>query len=267
MNLSFNLDPARCALLGHTGFVGGNLLRQFPFGGTYHSKNIGDLADRSYELIVCSAVSAVKWQANKDPESDWRGIQSLLDVLTRVDARRFILISTIDVYPNPVNVTESDDPSGIPSHAYGIHRLKLEHFVRNRFPVHHIVRLPGLFGDGLKKNVIYDLLHSNLLENIHPDGVFQYYDLSRLWPDLGRTMAASLPLLNVATEPLPTRDIVSRFFSNSRIGAKASGAGRYDFRSRHDTLWNGADGYLYSKESVMTDLEHFLGRQSSKQTL
>lgn len=267
MNLPFNLDPERCALLGHTGFVGGNLLRQFPFGGTYHSKNIGDLAGRSYDLIVCSAVSAVKWQANKDPESDWRGIQSLLDVLTRVDARRFILISTIDVYPNPVSVTEADDPSGIPSHAYGIHRLKLEHFVRNRFPVHHIVRLPGLFGDGLKKNVIYDLLHSNLLENIHPDGVFQYYDLSRLWPDLGKTMAASLPLLNVATEPLPTRDIVSRFFPNSRIGAKASGAGRYDFRSRHDTLWNGTAGYLYSKAAVMTDLGHFLARQPSKQTL
>lgn len=244
------------------------MLRQFPFGGTYHSKNIGDLAGRrSYDLIVCSAVSAVKWQANNDPEEDWRRIQSLLDVLTRVDARRFILISTIDVYPNPVSVTEADDPSGIPNHAYGLHRLKLEHFVRTRFPVHYIVRLPGLFGDGLKKNVIYDLLHSNLLENIHPDGVFQYYDLSRLWADLRKTMASSLSLLNVATEPLPTGDIVSRFFPNCRIGANTKGAGRYDFRSLHDSLWNGTNGYLYSKEAVLTDLGHFLARQSSKQPL
>ena len=51
-----------------------------------------------------------------------------------------------------------------------------------RFPGALIVRLPGLFGAGLKKNLIYDFVHDNRLDLIHPDGQFQFYDLERIEP-------------------------------------------------------------------------------------
>jgi hypothetical protein len=40
------------ALTGHTGFVGGNLLRQDLHGDLYHSSNVAALAGRSFERAL-----------------------------------------------------------------------------------------------------------------------------------------------------------------------------------------------------------------------
>lgn len=139
------------ALIGYTGYVGTNLLRQRLFDNLYNSKNIEDICGQSFELIVCAGIPAAKWVANNDPVSDWQNIQRLIDNLAQVTTANFILISTIDVYPLLLGVDETTDPTGQPNHPYGRHRLAMESFVKERFPRHHILRLPGLFGPGLKR--------------------------------------------------------------------------------------------------------------------
>ena len=47
-----------------------------------------------------------------------------------------------------------------------------------------VVRIAGVLGQGLKKNVIYDLLHDNCLDAINPESCFQYYNVANLWRDL-----------------------------------------------------------------------------------
>ena len=94
------------ALIGHTGFVGGNLLRQGRYGDLYNSTNIGDIAGKSFELVVSAGCKAAKWIANQEPAADRAGIESLMRALERVRAERFVLISTIDVYPQPIEVDE-----------------------------------------------------------------------------------------------------------------------------------------------------------------
>ncbi len=69
------------ALIGYTGFVGGNLLRQSSFAATYNSFSIQELRGKRYDEIWCAGVRAVKWWANSHPEEDWAGIAPLLDVL------------------------------------------------------------------------------------------------------------------------------------------------------------------------------------------
>src|SRR5882672_584507 len=232
------------ALIGHTGFVGGNLRAQGDYTDLYNSSNIGDIAGKSFELVVSAGCKAAKWIANKEPQADREGIAVLMRALERVRAERFVLISTIDVYPRPIEVDEDTalDPAG--AQPYGKHRLELEQFVRARFQNALIVRLPGVFGAGLKKNAIYDFLHDNRLDLVHQDGVFQFYDLDRIGADIALCLAAQLTLVNFATEPVAVRDIASAAFGREFENALPPPAPRYDFWTKHASAWKRKGHYF-----------------------
>lgn len=245
------------ALIGHTGFVGSNLDRPERFQARFNSQNFREMAGRRFEQLVCAGISAVKWQANRDPEADRARIAALEAVLATVEAGRVVLISTVDVHPTLTGADETSDCHAADNHAYGRHRLAFEEFVRDRFATVHIVRLPGLFGPGLKKNVIFDLLHGNGLEAVNPASAFQWYDVGRLWSDLSIVVKHGLPVANLMTEPVATDSIVERFFPGAAIGAKAGPAVRYDVRTRHGALFGGpADegggtGYIATAAQVL----------------
>lgn len=244
------------ALIGHTGFVGGNLARQYRFDAHFNSGNYRDLAGREFDLLVCCGLSAAKWLANRDPEDDWARISALQDVLLRVRAMRFVLISTIDVYPVPVAVDEStviDEGAG---HPYGRHRLQFERFVVDHFPDVLVARLPALFGPGLKKNVLFDLLHANCLDAINPASRFQWYGVDRLWSDLERCRAQNLRFVNLVTAPVATADILARCFPGKPVGAQAPAAS-YDVRSRWATQLGGVGDYLLDAATVLGEIEKF----------
>ena len=160
------------ALVGWSGLVGGNLLAQTSFDYRFRSTDIADLPNQAYDLLVCAGAPAEKWKANQDPQGDLERLEPLFDALRRVQAKKVVLISTIDVFAKPIDVDESSPTLSDTASVYGKHRALLEDLVRGRFET-TILRLPGLFGPGLKKNVIFDLLHNNQIEKIHPGGVFQ----------------------------------------------------------------------------------------------
>ncbi|HEX8431252.1 MAG TPA: NAD-dependent epimerase/dehydratase family protein [Longimicrobium sp.] len=245
------------ALIGHTGFVGGNLLRQRPFTDRFNSSNIESIAGREYDLLVCSGARAEKWKANQDPEGDLRGIDRLRDALAGVSARHVVLISTVDVYPEPVEVDEDTPIDTARCHPYGLHRLELERFVAERFPT-TIVRLPGVFGTGLKKNIIFDFLHGNDVDKVDSRGVFQFYGLDHLWSDVARTVELGIPLLNVATEPVSVGDVARVAFGIDFDNPVLPKPARYDFRSRHAAEFGGADGYLYDAATTLREIAAFV---------
>ncbi len=246
------------ALIGHTGFVGSNLLRHGDFAGLYNSRNIEDIAGRSFDRVICAGVSATKWMANKNPEQDWKDIQRLLDCLAKVGTGRMILISTIDVYRSPRGVRERDIPGDDHPEAYGRHRRAIERFVEQRFPRHHVVRLPGLFGPGLKKNAIYDMMHDNRVDMIDPAGSFQWYDVARLSQDLAAIEAAGLPLVNIAPEPFATAEIAQRFFPAARLAPPSATPAAYDMLTEHAALLGGHGDYHFAKPAVMQALADYI---------
>ncbi|MGF1449617.1 MAG: NAD(P)-dependent oxidoreductase [Opitutales bacterium] len=251
----------RRALIGHTGFVGGNLRAQGSYTDCFNSKNFQQMRGEAYDEVVCAGVSAVKWKANKEPEADRAGIAALEAVLNEVEAARFVLISTIDVYPVITGEDEAYDCQAQPNHAYGTHRLAFEAFCAQRFADCRVIRLPGLFGTGLKKNVIFDLLHDNCLEMINPASSFQYYDLSALTEDIERVVQSALTLVNFFTEPVPTADILQRFFPEAKVGAEPVGEAHYDLRTRHAELWGRTGPYIASREEMLERIEAFIQRQ------
>ena len=145
------------ALVGYTGFVGGNLAASGSFAGLYNSKNIEEAFGTRPDILYYAGFPAEKFTANKYPEEDLRIIENAMDNIRKIAPEKVILISTVDVYDGVFPVTEKDAALG--NGAYGRNRCKLEMFVKETFPEHLIVRLPGLFGKGIKKNFLYDYIH------------------------------------------------------------------------------------------------------------
>ncbi len=150
----------RNALIGYTGFVGNNINKQNRFDFQFNSSNINDIKNKDFDLVVCAGITANKWWSNRNPQEDLFNIKKLLDILKTVKAKQFVLISTIDVFSQPVNADELSDIDQDKILPYGKNRFFVEEFVRKNFSKNLIVRLPGLFGDGLRKNFIFDLINN-----------------------------------------------------------------------------------------------------------
>jgi len=246
------------ALVGSTGFVGGTLLRSVPFEAQFRSTNATEMRGGRFDLFVVAGAPAEKWKANRDPDRDRGVIAGLIDNISAVDAAQAILISTVDVYPAPIDVDEDTPIDPGAQHAYGRHRLQLEEAFRARFPRGLVVRLPALFGTGLKKNAVYDLLHDNEVHKLNARAAFQFYDMSRLWADLQRFLASGVRLLNVTTEPVTLGDAAREAFGMAFDNDPGGPPARYDVRTRHDGRFGGRDGYFYDRASVLTAMRQFV---------
>jgi nucleoside-diphosphate-sugar epimerase len=248
----------RTALIGYTGFVGGNIASAVGFDDYYNSKNIETIKGKKYDLIVSAGVRAEKWWANQNPDEDWKGIKTLIDNLKDVKSNHFLLISTVDVYPEPLNVYEDTIIDKKKLQPYGFNRLKLEYFVKNTFPNYHIVRLPGLFGKGLKKNFIYDIINDQYNNFVHPKSVFQFYDLSRIGKDINIVLKEGLKIVNFATEPVSVKEITVRIGLKDFTGNNYLKILKYDVKSKYAHLFGGKGFYFENKKIVLDKIKEFI---------
>ena len=108
--------------------------------------------------LFYAAIPGRKYIANSNPRQDEEEIRTRLDTLLRFVSddtykiENLFFISTTDVQFN---------------HAYGRNRLAAEQFVMEQIAPHvgsaHIVRLPMLIGEGVKKNLLFDLMNDRVL--------------------------------------------------------------------------------------------------------
>ncbi len=250
------------ALIGHSGFVGGSILRSRPFEYLYRSIDIDTIRGQSFDLLVCCGAPAEKWRANKDPEEDRARLATLTDALADVRAKHVVLISTIDVYPVPRGLDERATIDPALAQPYGRHRYELEEFFKTRFDT-TIVRLPGLYGRGLKKNAIYDLLHGRPVDGVPGNASFQFYDTDRVWVDVERVLGARISLANITAEPVTMNDVAARVFGREMPTPIAESAAHYDIKSIHADLVGGHDGYWFDAEAVITGLQRFVDSERS----
>lgn len=247
----------RSALIGYSGFVGSNLLRQAHFTDVYNRSNIFKLSEEYFDLIVCSAPGAEKWKANLEPEQDLNQINNLINSIARINTEYFIHISTIDVYRNACNVNE-DTPIELDGlHPYGKNRYHLEEFVRKNFKNHLIIRLPALFGQGLKKNFIFDLIHSNCQDWTHKDSEFQFYDLSHLWNDITIARDNNIKTINIASEPISAHELARECFGINFDNITEKPPVKYNMKTKYSSIFNSHDGYIYNKQTIIEEIKNF----------
>jgi hypothetical protein len=241
-------------LIGYTGLVGSNLAWQRDFDRSYNSSNIGEIRGERFDLLVNAGVSAVKWKANEEPERDREAILGLWRELERVEAGVFVQISTLDVMPRGTVYEDTPiDESRL--EPYGRNRLELERLVAARFPRRLVVRLPHIFGPGLKKGFVYDLLHSNALHLTDRRDVFQPYDLGRLWRDLEAFLELGWEVANLATEPISAEELAREAFGLEFANVCEREPRVYDMRTRH--AYRAGPEYMYGRDETVEALRRF----------
>ncbi len=148
---------AKDLLVGSTGFVGGNLAAKHAFAAVCHSTDIAAQFGAKPDLCVYAGVPAAMFLANADPDADLAVMAAARENLRQIAPKQLVLISSIAVYADSRGKDEQSPmtPDGLP--AYGRNRLQLERWVREDYPNALIVRLPALYGIGLKKNFLFDL--------------------------------------------------------------------------------------------------------------
>ncbi len=144
------------SLVGYTGFVGGNICAAGEFEGRYNSKNIEEAFETKPELLIYAGITAEKFIAAKFPEQDLEIIRNAEENIKKIGPEKLVLISTIDVYEDSFHADEETPALG--QGVYGQNRSALESWVKENYENYLIVRLPALFGKGIKKNFIYDYI-------------------------------------------------------------------------------------------------------------
>lgn len=299
-------------LVGDTGFVGSNLQSEYTFDELYNSKNITEAYGKNPDLLVYSGVPAQKFLANKEPEKDFEIIKNAINNIKNIKPKEIVLISTIDVYKEPVNVNEDTKIDTENLQPYGYNRYYLEKWVSENIENHLIVHLPGLYGKNIKKNFIYDLIHiipsmltyekyqellnkDNSIESYYKKqengfykvrklnkseenilkeyfnnigfcalnftdsrGKFQFYNLKYLWKHIQIARKNNIRVLNLATEPVEISEIYEYIKNEKFINEVANDVPNYNFKTKYAKIFEGKDGYIFSKEFILEDIKKFV---------
>lgn len=238
-------------LIGSTGFVGRTLHEQLTFDLEVHRPNVTSLCGAEIDLLVCAGLPAAKWLANREPLDDFTNMAALAAVLDTLTVDRFVLISTIDVYPACAGVSECDVPPLDNPQGYGRNRAWFERFIHSRFPRSLTLRLPALYGMHLRKNLVFDLLEHRheQISGVHADSTFQFWDVAQTWSLVERALDEEIPVVNVATEPTTAQEVADVF--DVRLGTAGTPV-HYDMHTRHGLALAGREGpYLRTSAETL----------------
>lgn len=252
-------------LIGYTGFVGLNLQQYYKFDYFYNSKNFAEAKNKSFDTIFFCGMPAVKWYANKHPEEDYNILENIKSILDSVETKKIILISTIDVYDDVTNELDEDyEINYNKNHIYGRNRYLFEEYIKSRYNNYNIIRLPALFGKGLKKNIIYDLINNNNVNDIPVNSSFQWYCLDRLKKDIDIILENDIKICNLFPEPLHTKEIVKTFneifninyqFQLEYIGNET--IINYNLCSKYCQYFGNNKKYIVDNKEIIKDMKEY----------
>lgn len=247
----------RKILIGATGFVGENLRKQIKFDALLSRANIDDFKGQEVDLAIVAAGDARKWYANQNPKEDRAHIELLIENISAIKIKRLLHFSTIDVYALKQG-NEAALTGNVSKDAYGSNRCLMEQILKKNFKDVTTIRLPGLYGPGLKKNIIFDISKGRDLSSFNPDSTFQWFDLLELRRIIDFTEYAGLKELNVCAEPLAVSELLEFLGLDLSKVSKEAPLIHYDIRTIHAELFGAHGNYLYSKTQSLVGINNFL---------
>ena len=251
-------------IIGNTGLVGKTLSDKLEFDYSFNTSNIdtyNDIANDGDELFL-SCLPATKWLVNKNINNDMNNIFKIIDIISKKKYSKVVLISTIDVYNESPIESNEDYNINVRNLSYGTNRLIFELLVKNLVNTNDIkiFRLPALFNKYIKKNILFDLINNNNINDINKNSSFQWYNLDNIVNDINyySNKYPNEIIFNLFTEPLESVEIINLF---PRLINETSIKDRivYNYTTKYNTT-----GYIKSKEEVLEEIKKFINEISSK---
>ncbi len=156
-------------VLGGQGFVGSAFVRACKRHRVtaITRQNYDQHRGRACDLFINANGNSKKYLADQEPAAEFdASVASVLRSLIDFPAKRYVYLSTIDVYPCVDNPRRSREVAAIEPaklSRYGLHKYLAEQLVRSYASRWLICRLGGMVGEGMWKNSIFDILHDRPL--------------------------------------------------------------------------------------------------------
>jgi hypothetical protein len=236
----------KTALIGHTGVIGSVLKDTMQFHRLYNSENISLLSHDVTDSIVCAAPSGNRMYANQNADKDLESIDTVITSIAKASPQRLVLISTVDTI-------------NFPNTPYGANRKKLEDFVKQTVPNHHVIRLCSLIGKTITKNPLYDLKHNKFVEKINRNSVIHWYPLQNLHNDIELIVNNKITDINLTSEPIANSEVILKFFPDLyNLTTESAVAHKYDIKTEQFALFNQTVPYAYNKAQIFKYMQDYV---------
>jgi len=157
--------------MGGKGFVGSTFVRYCEKENLEFQvitrENYDELVGHECDILINANGNSSKVLAAKQPSVDFdKTVLSVKKTLTDFKFKKYILISSCDVYPDcssPKYTAEDLKIDVSKQSSYGSHKYLAEQYVIQNTKKWLIFRLGGMVGHNLKKNSIYDIIHGGPL--------------------------------------------------------------------------------------------------------
>ena len=220
------------AVVGN-GLIGKRLQKFVNATHVFGSKQLLDLPLHEYDTVYVAAPSGNRIWASQNPGFDQASTGLLIRNLITTRCNRMVLISTGDTQVKP--------DSG-----YGKNRLELENAVRGRFKNHYIIRLPGLIGNDITKNILYDIKHkTEWVSKINGAIKQQWYPLDDLEYDIPKIINGDERIVNLGSEPILNQNIVNQFSDTTDVNFESA----VDYNLKP---------YKYTKEQIFEQISLYM---------
>ena len=169
-------------IIGGNGLVGSAIVDYMNKKNIVHKiiqrENKQDFFGKSCDTLIFANGNALKYKANTEHFFDFlASVSSIVEYMHKIKFKKFIHISTIDVYEkkSDLDLTKEDVViNDFTLDTYGFHKLLAENYVKKYCSNYLIFRLPGLVGKGLKKNPVYDFIQPEKKVMISSNSVLNF---------------------------------------------------------------------------------------------
>jgi len=191
----------KICVLGYNGFIGSNVLEVL-------KQNFSVNESDKYDFLVNCAGFSKMYEGNKNPDKMRNVEDSILEKINGISFDKIIHLSTIyiEVYPQDV---------------YSRIKVEMEDKILSKYENATVLRLGGVLGKGLKKNVVFDLITNGPLY-VTSDSFYNYisaYEIANIISYLINNPIAGI--INVgSSKSISVADIANILKKNPIYGNK-----------------------------------------------